>query len=144
MATWGSTSSRLYYRLPNSGSVQVWDPTAGVSQALSQSTWIRPRTSAGDDNIAFTVRDSTGKPAVWLYGHNGKSGGQLPGVRSSPAWLNSNSFFHVEEAPCAPNCGIGPAWQPDGKTFTVDTALNTESPSKITQVYSSWPRPGQV
>jgi Tol biopolymer transport system component len=144
MATWGSTGSRLYYRVPNSGSVQSWDPTAGVSQALSQQTWIRPRVAAGDDNIAFTVRDSAGKPSVWLYGHGGRSGGQLPGVRSSPAWMNSSAFFYVEEAACSPNCGIGPAWQPDGKTFTVDTALNAETASKIAQVYSSWPRPGQV
>jgi Tol biopolymer transport system component len=144
MATWGSAGSRLYYRLPNSGTVQYWDSTAGVAQALSQQTWIRPRTAAGDDNIAFTVRDSAGVPHVWLYGHNGRSGGQLPGVRSSPVWLTSTTFFHVEETACAPNCGIGPSWQPDGKTFTVDTAPNAETPSKIGQVYSAWPRPGQV
>jgi hypothetical protein len=80
MATWGSAGSRLYYRLPNSGSVQSWDSSAGVSQALTGQTWIRPRTAAGDDNIAFTV----------------------------------------------------------------DTAQNAETVSKIAQVYSSWPRPGQV
>jgi hypothetical protein len=144
MATWGSAGSRLYYRLPNSGLVQSWDPSAGVSQALTGQTWIRPRTAAGDDNIAFTVRDSAGKPSVWLYGHSGRSGGQLPGIRSSPVWLSSNAFFYVEEAACSPNCGIGPAWQPDGKSFTVDTAQNAETVSKIAQVYSSWPRPGQV
>jgi hypothetical protein len=146
MATWGSTGSRLYYRLPNSGSVQSWDSVAGVSQALSGQTWIRPRAAASEDNIAFTVRDSAGKPAVWLYGHSGRSGGQLPGVRSSPVWLTSTTFFYVEEAACSPNCGIGPAWQPplNGKTFTVDTAQNAETASKIAQVYSSWPRPGQV
>jgi hypothetical protein len=144
MATWGSTGSRLYYRLPNSGTVQSWDSTAGVAQVLTQQTWIRPRTTAGDDNIAFTIRDSAGKPQVWLYGHNGRSGGQLPGIRSSPVWLSSNAFFYLEEAPCAPDCGIGPAWQPDRKTFTVDTALNAETASKISQVYGAWPRPGQV
>ncbi len=144
MAAWGSAGSRLYYRLPNSGSVQSWDSIAGVSQALSGQIWIRPRAAAGDDNIAFTVRDSAGKAAVWLYGHNGRSGGQLPGVRSSPVWLSATAFFYVEEAACAPNCGIGPAWQPDGKTFTVDTAQNAETASKIAQVYSVWPRPGQV
>lgn len=146
MATWGSAGSRLYYRLPNSGAVQSWDSTAGVAQVLSQQTWVRPRAAAGDDNIAFTVRDSAGKPSVWLYGHNGRSGGQLPGVRSSPMWLSSTAFFYIEEAACSPNCGIGPAWQPpqNGKTFTVDTALNAETASRITQVISAWPRPGQV
>src|ERR1700737_2318879 len=109
MATWGSAGSRLSYRLPHSGSVQSWGSAAGVSQALTGQAWIRPRAAAGDDNIAFTVRDSAGKPAVWLYGHGGRSGGQLPGVRSSPVWLTSTVFFYIEEAACAPNCGIGPA-----------------------------------
>ena len=74
MATWGSTGSKLYYRMPKSSSVQVWDSSAGVSQAISQTAWIRPRADAGDDNIAFTVRDSAGTPHVWLYGHGGRSG----------------------------------------------------------------------
>src|SRR5438067_229474 len=99
MATWGSAGSRLYYRLPNSSIVQVWDSAAGVSQAIPQQlAWIRPRSDPGDDNIAFTVRDKAGTPHVWLYGHGGHSGGQLPNVRSSPAWLNSTTFFYVEEA----------------------------------------------
>jgi hypothetical protein len=144
MATWGSSGSRLYYRLPGSGAVQSWESSAGVSQTLSGQTWIRPRAAAGDDNIAFTVRDAAGKPAVWLYGHNGKSGGQLPGVRSNPVWLGSNVFFYVEEAACTPNCGMGPAWQRGDKSFTVDTAQNAETASKIKDVYSTWPRPGQV
>ena len=145
MATWGSTGSRLYYRMPNSSLVQVWDSKAGVSQALAkQLSWIRPRADAGDDNIAFTVRDTAGTPHVWLYGHGGRSGGQLPNVRSSPIWLNSTELFYAEEAVCSTNCGIGPAWQPDGKTFTFDVAAQAETASKISQVYSAWPRPGQV
>ncbi len=145
MATWGSTGSRLYYRMPNSSLVQVWDSKAGVSQAMSkQLSWIRPRADAGDDNIAFTVRDAAGTPHVWLYGHGGRSGGQLPNVRSSPIWLNSTELFYAEEAVCSTNCGIGPAWQPNGKTFTFDLAAQAETASKISQVYSAWPRPGQV
>src|SRR5215472_6006633 len=136
MATWGSTGSRLYYRPPNSGLVQVWDSTAGVSQAFGQTlTWIRPRADPGDDQIAFTVRDSSGMPRVWVYGHGGRSGGVLPNTRSSPAWLTSTAFFYVEEAVCTTNCGIGPAWQPDGKTFTFDLGTQTETASKIYQVY---------
>ncbi len=145
MATWGSTGSRLYYRLPSSSVVQVWDSNAGVSQAFGQpAMWIRPRADAGDDYLAFTVRDSGGTPHVWLYGHNGRAGGQLPNVRSSPAWLNATTFLYVEEAPCSPNCGIGPAWQPDGKTFTFDIAAQAETSSRISQVYGAWPRPGQT
>ena len=144
MATWGSTSSKLYYRLPNSTNVQVWDSQTGVSQAIAKTTWIRPRAAAGDDDIAFTVRDSAGTPHVWLYGHGGRSGGQLPNVRSSPAWVNPNELFYVEEAVCSTNCGIGPAWQPNGKTFVFDLAQQTETASKISQVYSAWPRPGQI
>lgn len=145
MATWGSTGSRLYYRMPSSSAVQVWDSAAGVSQAFGQQlAWIQPRADAGDDNLAFTVRDGSGTPHVWLYGHTGRSGGQLPNVRSSPAWLNSTTFFYVEEAPCSPNCGIGPPWTPDGKTFTYDISAQAETASRITSVYGAWPRLGQV
>ncbi len=144
MATWGSTGSRLYYRMPNSSTVQVWDSARGVSQAISQVAWIRPRADAGEDNIAFTVRDIAGTPHVWLYGHGGGAGGQLPNVRSSPVWVNTTEFFYVEEAVCSTNCGIGPAWQPNGKTFTFDVAQQTETASRISQVYSAWPRPGQI
>jgi len=145
MATWGSSASRLYYRMPNSTAIQVWDSAAGVSQPISQPLeWIRPRADAGDDNIAFTVRDSSGSPHVWLYGHGGRSGGLLPNVRSSPAWLNTTAFFYVEEAVCSSDCGLGPAWQPDGKTFTVDLASQTETASKILKVFGAWPRPGQT
>ena len=145
MATWGSAGSKLYFRQPNSTAIMVWDSTAGVSPAIGQPlAWIRPRADAGDDNLAFTVRDAGDVPHVWLYGHGGRSGGQLPNVRSSPEWLNSTTFFYVEEAACAPNCGIGPAWQPDGKTFTVDLALQAETPSTITAFFGAWPRPGQV
>jgi hypothetical protein len=145
MATWGSSGSRLYFRRPSATSIMVWDSASGVSQAFGQQlAWIQPRAAAGDDNIAFTVRISAGTPHVWLYGHNGQSGGQLPLVRASPAWLSSTAIFYVEEAACAPNCGIGPAWQPDGKTFTFDVGSQTETASKIGSVYGEWPRPGQV
>lgn len=145
MATWGSSGSRLYYRLPGSSAVQVWDSSAGVSQAFGQpAAWIRPRADAGDDYLAYTIRDSVGTPHVWFYGHGGRSGGQLPNVRSSPAWLNSTTFLYLQEAPCSPNCGIGPAWQPDGKTFTFDLGKQAEAASRISQVYGAWPRPGQT
>jgi len=145
MATWGSSGSKLYYRMPGSSVVQVWDSSAGVSLAFGQpAMWIRPRADAGDDYLTFTVRDSVGTPHVWLYGHSGRSGGQLPNVRSSALWLNSTTFLYLEEAPCSPNCGIGPAWQPDGKTFTFDIGVQAEAASKISQVYGAWPRPGQT
>jgi len=145
MATWGSSGSRLYYRMPNSTAVQVWDSAAGVSQAIGTPLeWIRPRADAGDDNLAFTTRDPSGSPHVWLYGHSGRSGGELPNPRSSPVWLNTTAFFYIEEAACSSNCGIGPLWRGDGKTFTVDLGSQTESASKILSVQGSWPRPGQT
>jgi hypothetical protein len=49
----------------------------------------------------------------------------------------------VEEAACSSNC-IGPAWQPDGKTFTYDIAVQAETSSRISAVYGVWPRPGQI
>lgn len=145
MASWGTSGSRLYYRLPSSSMIQVWDSTSGVSQAFGQQlAWIRPRADAGDDNLAFTVRDASGTPHVWIYGHGGRSGGELPNVRSSPIWLNQTTFLMTEEAPCGNNCGPGPAWQPDGKTFTYDIAAQAETSSQISQVYGAWPRPGQI
>jgi hypothetical protein len=146
MATWSSTGSRLFYRAPGSGLIQVWDSAKGVSQAIGQVlTWIRPRAATGTDTtLAFTVRDSAGMPHTWLYSHDGRSGGELPNPRSSAAWLTPSSFLYVEEAACGSACGIGPAWQPDGKTFLFDTATQAETASKIGQVYGSWPRPGQT
>jgi hypothetical protein len=145
MATWGSTGSRLYFRQPLGTTVDIWDPSGGVSQAFGQQLpWIRPRAAAGVDNLAFTVRDPAGTPHVWLLGNGGRSGGQLPNIRSSPVWLTSTAFFYVEEAACGSNCGPGPATQPDGKTFTFDTGRQAEDVSRISQVLSAWPRPGQI
>ena len=145
MASWGSTGSRLYFRQPLGNTIDIWDPSGGVSQAFGQQlAWIRPRADAGVDNLAFTVRDSSGTPHVWLFGNGGRSGGELPNVRSSPAWLSSIALFYVEEAPCGVNCGPGPATQPDGKTFTYDTGRQAEDASHISQVLGAWPRPGQT
>jgi hypothetical protein len=145
MATWGSTGSRLYFRQASSGVVDVWDSTTGVSQAFGQLlSWIQPRADAGDDNLAFTVRSASGLPHVWLYGHSGRSGGELSNIRSSAVWINSTSLFYVEEAACTSNCGLGASWQPDGKTFTFDLGTQSETASKISAVYGAWPRPGQT
>jgi hypothetical protein len=145
MATWGSTGSRLYFRAPLGNVVSLWDSNGIVSQAFGQQLqWIRPRADAGDDNLAFTVRDPAGTPHVWVYGHGGRSGGQLPNLRSSPAWLNTTAAFYVEEAACGNTCGPGPATQPDGKTFTYDVGTQVESASRISQVLGAWPRPGQT
>jgi Tol biopolymer transport system component len=145
MATWSSTGSRLYFRKPSSSEVDQWDPTSGVSRAFGQAAaWIRPRADSGDDYLAFTVRDAAGTPRVWTYGHSGRAGGTLPNVRSSPVWLNATTFFYVEEAACGSACGIGPAWQPDGHTFTYDISKQAEDVSRIGQVYGTWPQPGQT
>ncbi len=145
MATWGSSGSRLYFRKPLGATISLWDSSGGVSQAFGQQlAWIRPRADPGDDNLAFTVRDTPGTPHVWVYGHGGRSGGQLPNIRSSAVWVNAVSAFYIEEAPCGNNCGPGPATQPDGKTFTYDVVRQAEDPSRISQVLGAWPRPGQT
>lgn len=143
MATWGTSGSRLYYRQPGSGAVEVWNSSGGVSTAFGQQlAWIQPRADASDDNLAFTVRDLSGQPSVWLYGHGGRSGGKLPNIRSSPVWLNATAIFYIEEVKCTTNC-LG-TWGPDGKTFTFDDATQVETSSKISAVYGTWPRLGQA
>jgi hypothetical protein len=145
MATWESIGSRLYFREPSGTSIKVWDPSAGVTQliGLAQS-WLRPVSDAGDDNVAYTVNDSSGLPHVWLYGHNGRSGGQLGNVRSSPDFVNTTSLFLVEEAACSADCGLGQASKPTGNTFIFDLATQTEAASGIASVHGAWPRMGQT
>jgi hypothetical protein len=145
MASWGSTGSKLYFRHTLASTIYVWDSTAGLSQAFGQAlAWIKPRADAGDDYVAFTVRTAAGTPHVWLWGHGGKAGSQLPNVRSSPLFLTASVIFYGEEAPCGQNCGPGPSTQPTGRTFTYDIAHQVETASTILSVFATWPRPGQV
>ena len=145
MAAWSYSGSDLYFREPTKTEIKVWDPASGVSQLIGLAqAWIRPSTDAGDDYVAYTVRDaSTGLPQVWIYGHNGRAGGQLHNVRSSPIFLNATTIFMIEEAACS-NCGPGLATQPDGKTFTYGIANQTETSSTIASVLGAWPRIGQT
>ena len=145
MAAWSSSGSRLYFREPSKSIVHVWDPSSGVTQlfGLDQS-WIRPVSDAGDDYVAYTVRDAQGTPHVWLFGHGGRAGSQLNNVRSSPLFLNSGQILLYEEASCGVNCGPGPATLPDGKTFIYNIATQAESPAPIAQAFGSWPRIGQT
>ena len=145
MATWSSTGSRLYFREPGQTTIHQWDPTGGVSELipLAQS-WLHPVSDAGDDNVAYTVRDAGGLPHVWIYGHGGRSGGELGNVRSSPLFLNAGSLFLVEETPCGANCGLGPQTSPDGKTFVYNLGTQTETASNIASALGSWPRIGQT
>ncbi|MEA2669117.1 MAG: hypothetical protein QOJ33_2051 [Chloroflexota bacterium] len=145
MATWGSTGSKLYFRHQGSGTIYAWDSVAGLTQPIGQSLlWVKPQADAGDDYLAFTVRDATGAPHVWLYGHGGRSGTQLPNVRSSPQFLTASQVFYISETPCGVNCGPGPATLPDGKTFIYDISHQLEVASTIMTVYTTWPKPGQI
>jgi hypothetical protein len=145
MASWGSTGSRVYFRHPGAATIYAWDPSAGLTQPLGQAlAWVKPRADAGDDYLTFTVRDASGTPHVYLYGHGGRAGNQLPNVRSSPVFLTAASIFYIEEAPCGTNCGPGPSTQPTGRTFIFDMAHQTETASTILSVLATWPRPGQV
>ena len=145
MATWSTSGSSLYFREPGGTTIRQWTPTGGVSTliGLAQS-WLRPTTDAGDDNVAYTVRDSSGNPHVWIYGHGGRAGGQLGNIRSTEGFLNASTVFLVEETSCLPNCGPGPASTPDGKYFTYDLGTQAETASSIKALYGAWPRPGQT
>jgi hypothetical protein len=97
---------------------------------------------AGDDNIAFTVRDSAGTPHVWLYGHGGRSGGQLPNVRSSPIWLNTTEFFFVGGRPPARPTAARAGLAAERQDVHVRPG-RVETASKISRVYSVAPA-GQI
>src|SRR5260370_34892555 len=131
VAPGGRPASKLYFRQPNAAVVYVWDATGAPgnrAQAVGQQfAWIRPRADAGDDYLAFTVRDSNGLPSVWLNGHGGRAGGQLPNERSTPSFLNSGAVFMIEEAAVGANCGPGPAAHPAGKTSTYRITPQTET-----------------
>jgi hypothetical protein len=146
MATWGSTGSKLYFRHPLANVIYAWDPAAGLTQPLTTQrlAWIKPRADAGDDYVAFTVRDAAGTPHVWHVGRGLRVATQLPNVRSSPVFLNASSIFDTEEAPCGANCGPGPATQPTGRSFIYDLAKSSETASTILSVIAVWPRAGQV
>jgi len=145
MATFASTGGRLYFREPNGTSIKVWDPSAGVSQliAIAQS-WLAPVSDTGDDNVAYTVVDTGGLPHVWLYGHGGRSGGQLPNVRAQPAFLSTTSLFVQEEVACSADCGLGQQWKATGNTFVFSLSAQNETPSSIASVLGNWPRIGQT
>jgi hypothetical protein len=147
MATWASTStgSKLYFRHLLATLIYAWDPVAGLTKPIGQPlAWIKPRADAGDDYLAFTVRDAAGTPHVWLYGHGGRAGSQLPNVRSSPVFLTASAIFYVEEAPCGVSCGPGPTTQPTGRTFIYDLSRQAETASTILSVVATWPRLGQI
>ena len=145
MATWGSSGSKLYFRHPASATIYAWDPAGGLTKPIAQTLpWIKPVADAGDDYLAYTVRDAAGTPHVVLHAHGARTGTQLPGVRSSPVFLNATTIFYLEEAPCGTNCGIGPSTQPTGKTFTYDIAHSAEATSTIFSILAIWPRPGQA
>jgi hypothetical protein len=145
MATWSSTGSRLFFREPGATTIKVWDPASGTSPlfGLAQS-WLNPVTDAGDDNVAYTVKDASGIPHVWIYGHDGRSGGELGNVRSSPVFLNAGSLFMLEESSCGSSCGMGGPTAPDGKTFVYNLGTQTETASTIASALGSWPRIGQT
>jgi len=145
MASWATAGSKLYFRHLQAGTIYAWDPAGKVTQPISQQlAWIKPRADAGDDYMAFTVRDAVGMPHVWLFGHGARIATQLPNVRSSPEFLTASQIFYIEEAPCGANCGPGPATLPDGRTFVYDVTSKVETASTIASIFATWPRPGQT
>lgn len=143
MATWSQTGSDLYFREPAKTTIKQWDPTTGVTQLFSlQQAWIRPSTDPGDDSVVYTVLDAGGLPHVWIYGHGGRSGGQLGSIRTSPFFLNATQLFLAEAIACT-NCGPGQSFQTDGKTFVYNLGTQTETASNIESALGVWPRVGQ-
>ena len=144
MATWSFSGSTLYFREPGKTTIHQWNPATGVTQLFAlQQAWIRPNTDAGDDSVAYTVPDSGGLPHVWIYGHGGRSGGQLGNIRTSPVFLNATQLL-LDEATACVNCGPGQSYQLDGKTFVYNLSNQSETASNIASALGAWPRIGQT
>ncbi len=143
MATWSHSGNDLYFREPAKTTIKQWDPATGVTQLFGlQQAWILPNTDPGDDSVAYTVLDN-GLPHAWIYGHGGRSGGQLGNVRTGPVFLNATQLFLAEATACT-NCGPGQSYQLDGKTFVYNLGTQAETASSIGNVLGAWPRVGQT
>jgi hypothetical protein len=140
--TWTVSGAHLQVRRATNGSIAYSQTAATMATwgSIGSKLYFRHQQA----NLAFTVRDAAGTPHVWLFGHGGRAGNQLPNVRSSPVFLNAGSIFYIEEAPCGANCGPGPATQPNGRSYIYDLTKATETVSNILSVIAVWPQPGQV
>ena len=144
MATWSHSGSDLYFREPGKTVIKQWDPTTGVTQLFgAQQAWILPTTNPGDDSVAYSLLDSAGLPHVWIYGHGGRAGGELGNIRTSPVFLNTTQLFLAEAEACT-NCGPGPGYKLDDKTFVYNLGTQSETASSIQSVLGAWPRVGQT
>jgi len=123
--------SKLYFRQPNASVIYVWTPRAHpepfAGHAGSSSAGYVRRADAGDDYLAFTVRDSGGIPHVSrLYGTAGRQEEQLPNERLTPSFLTRPRCPGGETV--RSSCASAPSTQPDGKTFTYSIVTRRRLP----------------
>lgn len=111
-----------------------------ASLVISGTKWTRPAASPNGDDLAFTTYDSSFLPRVWTYGHNGRSGGQIPGIRSGATWINAYTVWEQEERACTPSdsCAFTSTVL-TGNRFLFDTGTQAESPTAISLVESILP-----
>jgi hypothetical protein len=139
MSVWSSNT--FYFR--DEKGVQVWRD--GVQSLLLPGVaWIRPKASPGGGQIVYGLRDSSGRPNVYLYNTNSGEVREIAKSRAQPAFLNAHLIWYREERPCAPGdeypCPTGPTY-PSGRTFVYDLLDNTEIESAISAVFDVWPHP---
>ena len=113
---------------------------ASASLALSGIKWLRPAVSPNGEDLAFTTFDSSGLPHVSTYGHNGRSGGEIPGVRAWATWINATTLWYEEERACtaSDNCTFT-SFLPTGNHFLSNNGSAGETSTAISLVESILP-----
>ena len=135
MSVWSGTT--FYYR--DQKGVEMWR-AGSESLVLPGVSWVRPHASPAGGQIVYETRDAAGTAHVNLLDTASGKTRELRKGRSEPAFLNSHLIWYQEERACqaTDKCFAGPTI-PSGKTFIYDLVDNTETESKIAQVFDAWP-----
>ena len=135
MGTWQAAS--FYFRQDDG--VHVVNG-GSVSLAISAVKWLRPSTSPNGEDVAFTTFDSAGLPHASTYGHSGRSGGEIPGIRAWATWINATTLWYEEERACTPsdNCTFT-SFLTTGNHFLKNNGTVGETSTAISLVESILP-----
>jgi dipeptidyl aminopeptidase/acylaminoacyl peptidase len=139
--TMGVWSGDLLFFRDGSG-VERWAAPNAVGSLLPGVTWIRPQASPDGRWLAYTLRDSTGLPHVYVYDLQQHSAHQLwPGGAANPVFVTSGVIWFAGERLCqaSDNCEMGPPSAPTGQTYLLNLQTSQVTPSTIGAVIDVLP-----